>query len=49
MIIYREFKRSEKDDYILNIQPLLGKYTESIPILDNNNIVIGWKIQNRYE
>lgn len=48
MIIYRDYERTEHDDFILNVEPLLNKFNESIPIYNNGEIIC-WKIQNRYE
>ena len=46
----RNFERTESDDFKLNIAPLLDNLSEAVPIYKpNTSIVLGWKIQGRYE
>jgi hypothetical protein len=44
----RDYSRTENDDWILNIQPLLRDNKEAIPQYFDGKL-IGWKIQYRYE
>lgn len=55
-IIYRDFNRSEEDDFKLNVSPYLGNTLEAVPLysltaepVSRQKILIGWKIQLRYE
>jgi hypothetical protein len=47
-IIKRNFERTEHDDYVLNVQPYVGKYEETIEFRDENGNIVGWRIQPRY-
>lgn len=47
-IIHRDYSRTEHDDFVLNVQPLLSKTTETMPIYANG-VVAAWKVQFRYE
>ena len=46
--IRRDQRRPEHDDYVLNVQPLEGRYNESLPIY-KDSVLVGWLIQSRYE
>jgi hypothetical protein len=46
--IPRDTSRTESDDWLLNVQPRLGPYTEALPVTQQG-VVVGWKIQSRYE
>lgn len=48
LIIKRDLTRTEHDDYILNVDPYLHEYNESVPIMWKDKIV-AWKIIQRYE
>lgn len=48
MFINRDYRRTENDDWILNIQPRLTEFNEAIPVHHQGKL-IGWKIQTRYE
>lgn len=48
MIIYRNYERTHRDDYLLNVLPYVCEYDEVIDIIVNNEL-IGWKIISRYE
>ena len=43
---YGPYKRVQD---ILNIQPILGKWGEAVPVLNQEGLTMGWKIQYRYE
>jgi len=47
-IINRDYNRTEHDDFVLNVQPLLTDTTETVPVY-HDGAVVGWKIQFRYE
>ena len=47
-MIHRDYNRTERDDFLLNVQPILTDTTETVPVYANGAIV-GWKIQFRYE
>ena len=47
-VIYRNFNRTENDDFILNVQPKLGKYLCATPIIVDDT-VLGWFITGMYE
>jgi len=49
MIVLRNFDRSESSDWVLNVQPNLCRLTESIELHDKEGVLLGWKIQGRYE
>ena len=49
MFYQRDFSRTERDDYILNILPKLNQFNEAVMIYDSLSNLIGWKIQVRYE
>ena len=49
MFIGREFDRTEHDDFILNVQPYIGKYEGAIKIYDNGGNLTGWKITDTYK
>lgn len=53
MVIQRNWDRTEKDDYELNVKPLIGKNEESVPLYKymehSSNVIIAWKIQSKYE
>lgn len=51
MFVSRDFTRTEHDDYVLHIQPILDRYSrmESVAVYNEDKVIIGWKIQNRYE
>ncbi len=49
MFINRDWTRTEKDDWKLNVQPRLGETSESVAVYDNEGNVVGWKIQGRFE
>lgn len=49
MIIYRDYKRSEEDDWTLNVQDKLDEYTESVPIYSEYGELVAWKIQKQYD
>ena len=44
----RNHERTEHDDFILNVVPLLGEYREAVEVF-HGGVLIGWKIQNKYE
>ncbi len=50
-IIYRDFNRTEDDDFALNVR--LDEYQEAVPLYHTEALmpptVIGWRIQQRYE
>lgn len=47
--VRRDFTRTEHDDYVLNVQPLEGKFNESLPVYSEDEKIVGWLIQSRYE
>lgn len=57
MFIQRDFKRTEDDDFTLNVQPNLHEGNEAVPqwklppgcYIAGREEVVGWKIQPRYE
>lgn len=48
MIIYRDFNRTEQDDFHMNVENLLSNTVEAVVLYVDGNIV-GWKIQLYYE
>jgi hypothetical protein len=53
MYINRNWKRSESDDFKLNVQDHIKENTEAVPVYatDDNgdHYLCGWRIQLRYE
>lgn len=58
MFVNRDWKRTEGDDFALNVQPLLRDGKEAIPQYADQPkigsstlppVVVGWKIVNQYE
>jgi len=50
MFINRDYSRTEHDDWILHIQPLLANTKESVEVYHpTDHCIVGWTIQNRYE
>ena len=49
MFIQRDYKRTENDDFQLNVQHHLNERNEAVPQLLDSGDVVGWKIQSRYE
>lgn len=47
--IKRDLSRNEDDGWIMNVQPRLSKFSESMPQYDGSGVITGWKIQNRFE
>lgn len=48
MLIQRDFRRTEHDDFLLNVQDHLDDFTEAVPCFYEGEI-IAWKIQYRFE
>jgi hypothetical protein len=48
MFIQRDYSRTEKDDYTLNVEPKIGEYKESVEVIVDG-VIVGWKIQNQYD
>ena len=48
MLIRRDFTKTEDVDWELNVQPLMSKLEESVPLFTINGMVIGWRIQYKY-
>ena len=49
MFIKRNFDRTEDDDWILNVQPRLNEFSESVPQYDTSGNIVGWKIQKKFD
>lgn len=57
MFIQRDFKRTEEDDFKINVEPKLHEGNEAAPqwalppgcYIAGREEVVGWKIQRRYE
>lgn len=51
MFVQRQYNRSEHDDYVLHVEPILQRETlkESVELRDSNNVLLGWKIQYKYQ
>jgi hypothetical protein len=54
MFIQRDYNRTEHDDFLLNVSSRLNEFTEAVPQYvtateGEELIVVGWKIQRRYE
>ena len=49
MFIQRNWKRSEADDFKLNVERYIGDFEAATPIYDKDGIIIGWKIDDMYE
>ena len=57
MFIQRDFKRTEEDDFKINVQPKLHEGNEAVPqwalphgcYIAGREELVGWKIQQRYE
>ncbi len=47
--INRDWDRTDKDDYILNVAPRLSQYSEAVPQYSTDGKLLGWKIQTRGE
>jgi hypothetical protein len=45
----RDYRRSEEDDWRINVQPYMHETEESVEIYDGDGNVIGWSIRGRYE
>jgi N-methylhydantoinase B/oxoprolinase/acetone carboxylase alpha subunit len=48
MFVNRDYSRTERDDFLLNVQPHLTDTTETVPVYKDGKIV-GWDIKGRYE
>jgi hypothetical protein len=46
-VIYRDYSRTETDDWKLNVQPYMSETEESVPIYHDGTIV-GWKVQPKF-
>ncbi len=44
----RDASRPKQDDWKLNVLPKLSVLTESVEVYEEQ-VLVGWKIQNRYE
>lgn len=56
LIVYRDMSRTEHDDFVLNVQPLIdpgrAAYWEAVPLtleIDGNPAVYAWKVQPKFE
>ena len=49
MFINRDWTRTERDDFVLNIEPRLGKYDGAIEVRTEEGQLIGWHIKPIYE
>lgn len=49
-VVFRSWDRTESDDFKLNVENKLDKYTEAMPIRDPlTGDIVAWKVQPRYE
>lgn len=48
MFLQRDYTRTENDDFILNVAPNLRNNKEAVPQYFDN-VLVGWKIQYKYE
>lgn len=49
MRIYRDYIRTENDDFELNIKPYLNNSNEAIAVRDDNLKIVYWMVNSRYE
>ena len=51
MIVFRDFYRTEHDDFELNVRPKLGEDTNALPLNHPYapGTIIAWEIRPRYE
>lgn len=47
-IIWRDYRRTEHDDFLLRVVDYIGRDEEASPMYDVNDNVCGWKIQDKY-
>lgn len=47
--IPRDYSRTEHDDFVLNVQDRLDKYTGAIAVFDSSGLIVGWQIKSIYE
>ena len=49
--VQRDYTRTEKDDWMLNVQPKLSEYTYSVPVYsgDEKTTMLGWELTTKYE
>jgi hypothetical protein len=49
MKIWRNYERTEHDDYELNVSRHTDKYHWATEILDSDNKIVGWEIKPAHE
>jgi len=47
-IIWRDYNRTEEDDFKLNVEPFLTSRLEAIELRCSHGDLLGWRIQVRY-
>lgn len=47
--IWRKPDLAESTDFRLNVAPMLLPFEEAVPLYNEAQILVGWKIQRRYE
>ena len=46
--ILRDYRRTESDDFTLNVQPHISEYSEAAEIRDRDGKLLAWKIRAKY-
>lgn len=49
MFIQRDYNRTERDDWTINVQPHIGIGYGSVQVYDEPGEVVGWSIEPIYE
>lgn len=47
-IVWRDYRRTENDDFALRVMDYIGKDEEATPVYDATGSVCGWKIHDKY-
>ena len=49
MFVNRDWDHTEEDDFKLNVQNQLSEHAEAVPQYSNEGLLVGWKIQLKFE
>ena len=49
MLVKRDTTRTEHDDWVLNVQSLMGEHDGSVALRDEDGNIVAWKIDPAYE
>ena len=49
MIVFRDFKMKEDDQWKKDVKPKLERFEESVPLFDVDGKMVAWKIQHHFD